>query len=82
LTALKGVKMKSINLHSAAAAAPAEIVSCDGARIYCSVKTNLSWILSHQPPTSSLRSNYIQQFTHHTIKSAIQKLRLFLFSLS
>ncbi|MDD3131345.1 MAG: hypothetical protein PHN94_05945, partial [Bacteroidales bacterium] len=59
----------------------AEIVSCDGTRIYCNVKANLSWILRLQPGTSFLRVNYIQNFLVHTIKTAIQKLQLFRFSL-
>gem|GEM_PF-4195036 len=74
--------MKNI-FYMAAAPPPlrAEIVSCHGTRIYCSLKTNLPCILCYRPLTPFLRVNYLRHFLVHTIKTAIQKLRLFRFSL-
>lgn len=79
----KEFKMKGSFLHKAAAPPlpPAENVVCGGTNLFCSVKTYLSWILHHQPLTSSFRSNYLLHFHYHNIESAIQKLQLFLFSL-
>jgi hypothetical protein len=78
----KRVKMKGSFLHNAAPPpAGGKYRLRTGTRIFCSLKTYLSWILHHQPLTSSFRSNYLQYFHYHTIKSAIQKLQLFLFSL-
>ena len=78
--ALKRVKMKGSFLHSAAPP-PAEKISCEGTEFFCILKTDLTCVLRLKPITTSLSHHCIQHFIRHTIKSVIQKLQLFLFSL-